>query len=105
MRLAVLLLVVAGLSSACVVRVRPRHAAVAVVEVPVAPPPPRAEVIPPPSGPDLVWVPGHWAWNGRAHHWVGGHYRRAPQRGHQWVPGHWEKRGRHWVWIDGRWRR
>jgi len=39
----------------------------------VTPPPPApaapAEVVPPAPGPGVVWVPGHYAWNGAAYVW------------------------------------
>jgi hypothetical protein len=60
----------------------------------VAPPPPRAEAVPPPRA-GYTWVPGFWDWQNHRHVWVVGH----------WVP---ERRGYHWLrhrWVlrDGRW--
>jgi hypothetical protein len=73
----------------------------------VAPPGPRAEVVPPPpAGPAGAWVwqPGYWYWTGRAYVWVAGRYVRAPHRNAVWAPGHWTFRRGGWVWIPGHWR-
>ena len=51
-------------------------AAPVVVDVRVAPPPPRYEVVPA-SRPGSVWVPGYWDWRGHRHVWVTGHWERA----------------------------
>lgn len=67
----------------------------AFVEIEVAPPPPRVEVVPPPRA-NYVWAPGYWRWNGRRHVWING----------VWVPA---RRGFHWepaAWVqapNGRW--
>ena len=45
-----------------------------VVEVRIAPPAPRVEVVPARPSPHHFWVHGYWAWNGRAHVWVPGRY-------------------------------
>jgi hypothetical protein len=41
---------------------------------PMAPPPPRTEVIPPSTGPQMVWEPGYWSFNGANWDWIPGHY-------------------------------
>jgi hypothetical protein len=65
-------------------------------------PPPRVETVPRPPGPNVVWEPGQWHWNGRDYVWLPGHYvERAP--GRHWEPGHWVLEGRNWVWLPGRW--
>jgi len=73
----------------------------AVIIAPMAPPAPRAEVIPPVRV-GFVWDPGHWNWVGGHYVWAGG--RWLPERpGHRWVPGHWDHVGAQWRWIDGHW--
>ena len=75
-----------------------------VVTAPTAPPPTRVEVIPPTPGPQMVWEPGHWSFNGATWDWVPGHYEAAPQPTAQWIQGHWTQQpGGSWVWIAGRW--
>lgn len=58
-----------------------------VIIAPHAPPPPRAEVVPPPRA-GYAWDPGHWRWEGG---------------GYRWVPGHWAARGPNWRWVPGHW--
>ena len=60
------------------------------VEIQVAPPAPRLEVVPP-ARVGYVWAPGYWRWNGRHHVWIRG----------SWVR---ERRGWHWerdAWVQG----
>ena len=72
--------------------------------VTLAPPTPRAEMIPAPPGPAFAWVPGHWRWQGHAWHWVRGHYRRAPRPGALWIAGGWQPGpGLGWHWVPGHW--
>lgn len=76
------------------------------VYVPIAPPPPRTEVIPvlPADRIEVEhWQPGYWRWNGREHEWINGHYVARPKRGAVWVPGRWEQRSRGWFYVDGHW--
>jgi hypothetical protein len=56
------------------------------VDINIAPPPPRVEVIPPPRG-GYVWAPGYWRWEGHRHVWVPGHWARV-RVGYHWVPEH-----------------
>ena len=82
----------------------PRHyRRVAVVDVDVAPPPPRVIVVPA-ARRGYVWAPGYWRWNGRQHVWIDGRWMRE-RRGVQWVPAHWEQRGNRWHFEDGHWER
>ncbi len=75
----------------------------AVIITPSAPPPMRAEAVPP-GRPGYVWDEGHWRWSGRGYEWVPGHWR--PMRaGARWVPGHWVQRGPNWRWVEGYWAR
>lgn len=68
-----------------------------------APPPPRYEPAPPPRG-GFVWVPGRWAWDGRAYAWLQGSWQ--PERvGYAYAPGHWVQDRGGWRWADGDWRR
>jgi len=49
-----------------------------VVQRPPAPAPPlRVEVIPARPQYPVVWVRGHWRWNGFRWVWIPGHYRRV----------------------------
>jgi hypothetical protein len=52
-----------------------------VVAAPPAPPAPQVEVVPAPPAVGYVWVPGHWAWNGRGYLWVAGRYAVPAQPG------------------------
>jgi hypothetical protein len=73
------------------------------VDVDVAPPPPRVEVVPAPRV-GYVWAPGYWAWRGHRHVWVRGNWARE-RRGYHWEPHRWEERGGRWHFEEGRWRR
>jgi len=72
---------------------------------------PTATVPPPPStvvadpvvaapGPDYVWVPGCWSWDGFRWVWVPGHWALPPYPGAVWISGYW----RSGVWYHGHWR-
>jgi hypothetical protein len=69
----------------------------------VAPPEPRAEVVPGPRA-GWVWAPGYWEWRGRAHVWVPGHWIRE-RRGYHWVADVWVHNGPQWVFQRGHWER
>ena len=71
------------------------------VEITVAPPVPRVEVVPPPR-PGYVWGPGYWRWDGHRHVWAEGRWMRA-RHGNVWVPEHWNQKGNHWVFVPGHW--
>jgi len=62
----------------------------------VAPPAPRAEVVPP-SRRGYVWAPGHWDARGNRYHWVKGSWMRERRGFHYREP--------NWVERDGRWYR
>jgi hypothetical protein len=80
-------------------------AADAVIDVQIAPPARRVEVVPARPTPRHVWVPGYWAWNGRHHVWVAGHYA-LERPGYAWREPRWEDRGRgHWHFHRGGWYR
>ena len=74
------------------------------VDVQIAPPAPRVEVVPAPRV-GYVWAPGYWRWNGRRHVWIGGHWVRA-RRGFHWAPDAWVQ-GPHgrWHYRAGHWER
>jgi hypothetical protein len=81
-------------------RVRARE-----VVVTQPPPPAQSEVIPPAPGPNYVWVPGYWAWDGKHNYvWQSGHYEARPTERARYEPGHWERTRQGWVWEPGRWR-
>jgi hypothetical protein len=71
------------------------------INVDIAPPAPRVEVVPPPRA-GYVWAPGYWEWRGHAHVWVPGYWMRE-RRGLHWVPAHWDQRGPHWRFVRGHW--
>jgi hypothetical protein len=73
------------------------------VEVNVAPPPLREEVIPAPRA-GYVWAPGYWSWRRHNHVWVSGHWIHH-RRGYHWVPERWEERHGHWRFDPGHWER
>ncbi len=56
-------------------------------------------------GPDYVWIPGFYRWDGGAYLWVAGRWERPPAHYHTWVPGRWERNRRGWYRVEGHWRR
>src|SRR5476649_2736931 len=60
------------------------------VDVDVAPPPVRVEVVPGPRV-GYVWAPGYWNWHNNQHVWVGGRWYHE-RHGHHWVAERWEDR-------------
>jgi hypothetical protein len=73
------------------------------VDIGVAPPPLRVEVVPA-ARVGYVWAPGYWNWNGRRHVWVGGRWV-GERRGYHWVAHEWVQRGGRWHFNEGGWRR
>src|SRR5258707_492976 len=69
-----------------------------VVEAPLTPPPPKVEVVPIVPGPEYVWIPGYWAWNG-GWVWIGGRWVIRPHIGAIWVAPHWARHPRGYVWV------
>ena len=73
------------------------------VEIQVAPPAPRVEVVPAPRV-GYVWAPGYWRWNGHRHVWINGSWIHE-RRGWRWQPetwvqapnGRWHLRRGYWV--------
>ncbi len=98
---------VSALAAACLVAapqgVREASAA-PVVDVRIAPPAARVEVVPARPA-HHVWTHGYWAWNGRAHVWVPGRYV-AERPGYVWRDHSWEEHGKgHWRFHQGGWQR
>jgi len=73
------------------------------VVIQIAPPPPRAERIPPPRR-GQVWAPGHWEWRGQRHVWIGGRYLQA-RPGYAYRNPAWEQHGERWEMRRGGWDR
>src|ERR1700676_5578896 len=73
------------------------------VDIDVAPPPVRVEVVPPPRV-GYAWAPGFWAWRGHGHVWVPGR-GIGEHGGYHWIPDGWEQRGPHWHHERGHWER
>ena len=70
----------------------PAHAQIN-VNINIAPPAPRYEVVPTVRQ-GYVWAPGYWAWQGQDYRWVRG--RQIAQRpGQRWVADHWEEGNRY----------
>lgn len=73
------------------------------LEVDVAPPAPRYEVIPE-ARVGYVWAPGYWTWRHHEHVWVSGHYIRARHHRH-WVAARWDDRYGRYRYEPGHWER
>ena len=71
------------------------------VDIEIAPPPDRVEVVPAPRH-GYVWAPGYHRWDHGHHVWVRGHWIRE-REGHRWVPHRWEQRGERWRFQEGHW--
>src|SRR5450432_2723189 len=72
------------------------------VDINVAPPPPRVEVVPAARS-GYVWAPGYYRWNGNRHVWVNGSWVRA-RRGYHYAPNVWVQQNGHWHFEEGGWR-
>lgn len=71
------------------------------VDVDVAPPPARVEVVPRERH-GYVWAPGYWNYNGHRHVWVKGRYLHE-RHGHHWIADSWEDRNGRWHFVAGHW--
>jgi hypothetical protein len=71
------------------------------VDIDIAPPPPREEVVPGPRV-GFVWAPGYWDYNGRHHEWRKGHWVHE-RHGHHWVNDEWVQRDGRWHHERGHW--
>ncbi len=97
-------LVLCGLVAVSSVTVLPMSAQAAVnLDIRVAPPAPRVEVVPAPRA-GYVWAPGYWRWHGHQHVWTGGHWIHE-RRGYHWVPERWEAAGSNYRFHRGYWAR
>ena len=59
------------------------------IDVRVAPPPPRHEVVPAARA-GYTWAPGYWDWRGHRHVWVSGHWERE-RHGYVYHEPRWEQ--------------
>ncbi len=70
----------------------------------VGPPAPIVEARVVAPGPRYVWVPGYYAWSGRAYLWAPGRWVLPPRPRAVWVPAHWARDRHGWYFIEGHWR-
>ena len=73
------------------------------IDIDIAPPAPRVEVVPGPRA-GFVWAPGYWHWDGHRHAWHPGYWVRE-RRGYHWVSDGWESRNGHYHYNRGHWER
>ena len=73
------------------------------IDIDIAPPAPRVEVVPGLRA-GFVWGSGYWEYHERAHVWIPGHWIRE-RRGEHWVADRWEHRGEKWHHERGHWER
>ena len=100
-RALVLMVLLAGASTGCVMYGRPR---VGVVYVGVRPPVERVEVIPAAPGVGFVWIKGFYAYRGAEFVWMPGRYERPVTGMREWVPHRWEHDRNGWYLVEGHWR-
>lgn len=58
---------------------------------------------PPCPSPNMMWVPGYWAYGDYGYYWVPGTWVPAPYQGALWTPGYWGWSGGLFVWHEGYW--
>jgi len=73
------------------------------ISVRIGPPPLPVYEQPFCPGPNYIWVPGYWAWDGYDYYWVPGTWVLAPQPGYLWTPGYWGWNAGFYVWHPGYW--
>jgi hypothetical protein len=73
------------------------------IDVRIAPPAPRVEVVPAPRR-GYVWAPGYWQWRGHRHVWHQGYWMRE-RRGYHWVQESWQPVGPAYRFHRGHWER
>jgi hypothetical protein len=73
------------------------------VDINVAPPPPRFEVVPA-ARPGYLWAPGYWDWRHGRHYWVAGTWARQ-RPGYIYSQPAWEQRNGRWHFNRGNWAR
>jgi len=71
------------------------------LDVDVAPPADRVEVVPAPR-PGYVWAPGYYDYNGHQHVWHKGHWEHE-RHGQHWTGDHWVQNGDKWHHERGHW--
>ena len=74
------------------------------VEIDVAPPPPRVEVVGTPPSPRHFWIHGYYGWVNGAHYWVPGRWE-VMRAGWSWSEARWAIVGRRWHFYPGHWYR
>jgi len=92
------------LAGACLIAAPHAASAAPVVEVRVAPPVTRVEVVPARPSPHHFWVHGYWGWNGHAHYWVPGRYE-VVRPGYAYREPRWERVHDHYRFHEGVWYR
>ena len=71
------------------------------IDVNVAPPPDRVEVVPAPR-PGYTWERGHWRYDNDRYVWNDGRWIED-RPGHRYEDGRWEHNGEHWRFHAGHW--
>jgi hypothetical protein len=99
-RTIALALAISSLAGAAQVRI---HVAIPGVRVRTSPPAVRIEAPSLAPSPGHHWIPGHWAWRGRNHVWIGGQWLLPPRPGLVWSPVRWVREGRRWTYYEGYW--
>jgi hypothetical protein len=100
-RALLVMVLLAGASTGCVIYGRPR---VGMVYVARQPPVERVEVIPAAPGVGFVWIRGWWAWRGAEFAWTSGRWERPIEGRRVWEPHHWVHDHYGWYLVEGRWR-
>ena len=84
--------------------VAPAQAQVAIsISAPIPPPPLPVYLQPPIPGPEYVWNPGYWAWEGQEYYWVPGYWAMPPTADLLWTPGYWAWDNGNYVFYAGYW--
>jgi len=73
------------------------------VDILIAPPAPRHEVVPVDRA-GHTWAPGYWDYRHNRYHWVAGHWVRE-RPGYYYNAPQWVQRGDRWTLTQGRWER
>jgi hypothetical protein len=97
-----LLIAALAVGGACTLDSSPAQARASVsIFATSAPPPLRAERMPPPRS-GYVWVAGDWRWVRGRYVWHSGSWVRV-RRGFHYVPSHWDRHGNRWRYSPGVW--
>ena len=73
------------------------------VDILIAPPAPRYEVVPV-ARPGYVWAPGYWDYRYNRYDWVSGRWVRE-RPGYYYTSPQWVQRGDRWTLTQGSWQR